>query len=118
MSLPADYVADGVSQVAALKGKPFTKRATPLFWKTPSAGRPPFHWVAFAVVDQQWKLMTNKDDSQIELYDLVADPFEKNNLAAEKPEVVKDLLTKIKTWQETLPKEADPTCFSELRKEE
>ena len=117
VSLPEDYVADGVSQVATLKGTPFSKRETPLFWKTPSSHKSPFHWVAYAVVDQQWKLMTDKDDSQIELYDLIADPYEKTNLATEKPEVVKQLLSKIKTWQETLPKDPDPTCFSELRKE-
>ena len=116
-TLPEDYVGDGVSQVSALEGKPFSKRETPLFWKTPSSSaKSPVSWVAFAIVDQQWKLMTDKEDSKIELYDLVADPFEKINLADEKSEVVKELLSKIETWKESLPKDPDPTCFSELRK--
>ena len=116
-ALPVDYVGDGASQVATLKGESFNKREKPLFWKTPSSNaKSPVHWVAYAVVDQQWKLMTNKDDSKIELYDLVADPLEQSNRAADEPEVVKDLLGKIEAWKESLPKDPDPTCFSDLRK--
>ena len=117
-SLPDDYVGDGVSQVATLKGESSSKREKTLFWKTTSSSaKSPFHWVAHAVVDQQWKLMTSKDESRIELYDLVADPLEQKNLATDEPTVVKDLLGKIETWKKTLPKYPDPTCFSELRKE-
>jgi len=116
VTLPESYQPDGVSQVAALQGTPMTKREKPLFWKTPSgAGRQPFHWVAYAIMDQNWKLMVNQDNSQVELYDLVADPLESNEVKAEHPEVLKDLMGKLQRWKESLPSEADATCFSKER---
>ena len=116
VTLPQGYQPDGVSQVAALKGEPATKREKPLFWKTSSGNRQPFHWVAYAVMDQNWKLMVNKDNSQIELYDLVADPLERNEVKAQHPEVVEGLMNKLQQWKGSLPSKADSTCFSQERK--
>ena len=114
--LPDDYQPDGVSQVAALQGVPFTTREKTLYWRTPGGNsKSPTHWAKHAIVDQQWKLLTSQDNSRLELYDLVADPLEGENLATAKPEIVESLLAKIEQWETTLPSEPDSSCFSKLR---
>ena len=107
-----------MSQVEVLKGKVSSTREKPLFWKTSSSGKQPYHWVAFAIVFENWKMMVSKDGSSIELYDLVSDPFEKVDLKEEKPEVVTELSEKLVEWKESLPSEPDASCFSKLRTEE
>jgi len=116
IDLPDDYAPDGISQVAALTGKQNPKRQKPLFWKMKGRAGSPTHWVSYAVADQQWKLVSDHDASRVELYDLVADPYEKTDLKGQHPEVAKALLQKIEGWKATLPARPDPTCFSEERK--
>ena len=115
--LPDGYTPDGLSQLAALKGTPHAKRRKPLFWKMGGRAKSDTHWPSYAIADQQWKLLTNTNGDQIELYDLVADPLEKTNLKDQHPEVVASLLKKIGDWKATLPDGPDPTCFSEERKQ-
>lgn len=119
VKLPASYKPDGVSQVATLMGKPYPRRETPLFWKFdshwPAPKNRPYHWVSYATVDQHWKLVTNKDASYCELYDLAADPYEHKDLKEDNPEVVQRLLGKIADWQKTLPAKPNPACFSAER---
>ncbi|MCM8531601.1 MAG: sulfatase-like hydrolase/transferase, partial [Lentisphaeraceae bacterium] len=119
--LPDDYVPDGISQVAALNGtNTEPKRTKPLFWKIgatwPIKKSKPDHWASYAVAHQEWKLLTNKDSSYVELYNIVSDPFEKNDLKKSQPEAVKTLLKKLKTWQETLPVKPTGNVFSKFRK--
>ena len=82
--MPEGYCPDGISQVATLKGKGNPLRTKPLFWKMqaswPSPKGRPYHWVSYAIVDQNWKMMTNNDSSYVELYDINADPLERNDL--------------------------------------
>ena len=68
------------------------------------------------MVDQTWKLVTNKDLSYVELYDIAATPYEKDDLKAEQPDVVKRLLGKLKAWQNTLPATPEGNVFSAERK--
>jgi N-acetylgalactosamine-6-sulfatase len=114
--LPDGYNPDGMSQAAALMGKQHSTRQNPLFWKMQGRSNSPYHWVSFAVADQQWKLVSSKDASRIELYNLVADPYEKTDLTDRHPEVVQSLLKKIQDWKATLPAKPDPACFSAERK--
>ncbi len=120
VDLPAGYQPDGISQVATLKGQPYPVRTKPLFWKYPSrwpaSKSKPDHWVSFAVVDQTWKLVTNKDLSYVELYDTAADVSEKNDLKTQRPQTVKQLLQKLKAWQGTLPGNPEGDVFSMHRK--
>lgn len=86
---------DGVSLVALLDGQ-MTRRPKPIgFWhhgeKTLEEG--PVAWS-----DNQYKLHKRGPD-QYELYDLVADLSEKNDLAAKLPEVVTRMKAGMEDWQ-------------------
>lgn len=121
VELPEDYQPDGVSQLGVLLGEESPVRETPLFWKSqapwPAQNGKPYHWVSWAIVDQNWKLMANKDMTHFELYDIAADPMEKTDLAAAKAEVASGLIDRIKAWQETLPEKPSGNVFSKERSE-
>ena len=117
--LPADYSPDGVSQVAALLGKRHPSREKPLFWKMTGAwpikkGRP-YHWVSYAIVHQNWKLVSNKDSSYVELFDISTDVFERTDLKEQESAVVAELLKKLDAWKATLPAKPTGNVFSAER---
>ena len=118
--LPRSYESDGLSQVAMFKGKGNSKRTKPLYWKIgaawPARESKPDHWVSYAVASMQWKLVVNNDLSHFELFDIEKDPLEKKDLKDEKPDVVKELLAKIRNWQSSLPSKPKGNVFSDLRK--
>ncbi|MCF7975343.1 MAG: sulfatase-like hydrolase/transferase [Phycisphaerae bacterium] len=119
VTLPPSYRPDGVSQVSVLLGQEKPERETPLFWKIdspwPAPKNRPYHWVSYAVVDRHWKLVTNKDSSYWELYDLAKDPFENRDLKTEHQEVATQLLEKLAQWQVSLPERPDARFFSSER---
>jgi len=119
VDLPSGYAPDGVSQVGTLKGTPAPSREKPLFWKYPSRWpapkNRPHHWVSYAIVHQNWKLVSNRDGSHVELYDIAASPYEENDLVASKPNVVATLLKRIDSWKDTLPAEPTGDVFSSER---
>lgn len=95
----ADF--DGEDTSAAWLGQGPHVRSKPLLWKTSSPGSESF------IREGQWKLRrpTRKKDGEIELYDIVADPAESKNVAAQHPDIVKRLSAKVEAWVATLPKE-------------
>jgi arylsulfatase A-like enzyme len=117
--LPRMYSPDGVSQFSVLLGKKKPKREKPLFWKFPSAwpakDNQPEHWVSYVVMDQNWKLVCNNDSSYVELYDIAADPYEKQDLKSKQQSVVKSLLEKLSQWKSTLPAKPSGDVFSAER---
>jgi len=120
VKLPADYRPDGISQVDVLLGKKnVVERSKPLFWKFdspwPAKQYAPDHWVAYAVVYENWKLVTNKDASHVELYDIIKDTYEKNDLKTQNPEVANQLKKMIESWKTALPAKPDSSCFSDYR---
>jgi arylsulfatase A-like enzyme len=50
-----------------------------------------------------WKLIVPRKGNQVELYNLKEDPYEKNNLAAEKPDLVARLKKKLNAWWSPKP---------------
>jgi arylsulfatase A-like enzyme len=52
----------------------------------------------------QWKLLMNPDGSRVELYDLVADKAESENLAEAQPKRVQELRTKLTAWWQKMPR--------------
>ena len=119
VKLPRSYTPDGVSQTAALLGQPREGRDKPLFWKMQSGWPPrkhqPHHWVSYAVVHQQWKLLANQDFSHLELYDIQADPLEKVDRSNDAGETVERLRDLIEEWKATLPEIPSGEVFSQLR---
>ena len=119
IELPDSYKPDGLSQVKALKGKGDSLRKKPLFWKIRASWPPrdskPDHWVAYAVVDQQWKLCLNKDRDFYELFDLTKDPLETKDLSKSNPNAVKRLSDLLDAWLTTLPEKPTGKVFSNLR---
>lgn len=120
--LPNGYIPDGVSQLAALQQSQPPATATrkkPLFWKM-SARWPnrnqPYHWVAYAVLDQHWKYLTSEDSEHSELYNLAKDPFEQDDVAADHPEVVEQLQNRLSIWKDTLPERPTGDVFSKERR--
>ena len=69
-----------------------------------------------AVAKGQWKLVTNAKGTHLELFDLVADPYEKNDLKDKNPKAVKELSQLLEEWKATLPAKPTGKVFSNLRK--
>jgi len=80
---------EGTSLKPAFAGKPLARKA-PLFWE---------HEGNRAIRDGRYKLVA-KEDRAWELYDLEKDRSELENLAAAKPEVVRELDAKWNAWAE------------------
>lgn len=121
VKLPSGYAPDGVSVVDVLRGKKMPQRKTPLFWRTDAGwseqrGAQGEHWVGWAVVQDEWKMLMNKPMTYLELYRISDDVAESKNWADEKPEVVKQLKASLTAWQATLPAKPTGDVFSELRK--
>ena len=120
VTLPESFQPDGISQLSGLLGNLTDGRSQPLYWKMNGRGQPQadsFHWVNFCIVDENWKLLTDKDAQYVELYDLVADPFEQSDVQADHPEVVARLTQKLDRWKATLPAKPDSRFFSSLRED-
>jgi arylsulfatase A-like enzyme len=63
----------------------------------------------FAVRTHQWKLIEKmKPERETELFDLVADPEERENLAEQEPERVAELRQRLAAWRESVPRLAEP----------
>ncbi|MEM0924471.1 MAG: sulfatase-like hydrolase/transferase [Planctomycetota bacterium] len=122
VSLPKDLKLDGISQLSALTGRSVPGRDRPLFWKMAGKGKPnrkgSYHWVSFATAVDRWKLLTTRDQDYSELYDIVKDPLESENLAEQYPSVVTKLNSSISAWRATLPDAPRGEVFSKLRAQE
>jgi N-acetylgalactosamine-6-sulfatase len=118
VTLPEGYQPDGVNQLEVMQGsKDGGLRSKPLFWKSGSNKRSKTHWVSFAVVHDKWKFVTNSDDSKQELYNIVADPYEKTDLKDAHKEEVARLSGLIEDWKKSLPAGPSGEVFSELREQ-
>lgn len=115
-NLPGDYKADGMDLSQILQGKQeANERIKPLFWKSGSNKKSKTHWASYAVVHAQWKYLSNSDASQQELYNIVADPYEKTDLKERNPEALAKMTQLLADWKKTLPKKPSGKVFSDLR---
>ena len=78
---------DGKNAAGVLAGKSNSPHKV-LFWRYKELS---------AIRRGDWKLVRNADNP-VQLYNLKSDPGEKNNLAVENPEMVKELLHKHEEW--------------------
>jgi N-acetylgalactosamine-6-sulfatase len=96
---------DGEDVSDILLGVPRPRTKT-LFWERrfgqgsqPTIERSPL----LAMRSGPWKLLLNPDGSRVELYDVVADPGESDNLAGQRKKLVQFLSAEALAWQATLP---------------
>lgn len=111
-ALPASAALDGEDQTAALLGQT-TKRLRPLFWEY-GRNDQSFRYPAghdrsptVALRDGNWKLLVNADGSRAELYDVITDRAEANDVAKANPEVTKQMTERALAWQKSLPKSSE-----------
>jgi arylsulfatase A-like enzyme len=108
-ALPAGAQLDGEDHTAALRGEA-NNRKQPLFWEY-GRNNEGFRYPAgrdrspnVALRDGPWKLLVNADGTGAELYDIVADRAESQNIAADHPEVAKRMVERSLAWRASLPK--------------
>ncbi len=91
-----DAKVDGLSLVPLLKGGTLKREA--LYWHYPhyanQGGRP-----GGAVRAGDYKFIEYYDDGRRELYDITHDVSETRNLAADKPDLAKELAAKLGAWR-------------------
>ncbi len=95
---------DGIDIMPQLKGKAATAPDR-TYYAQAHRGDEPQLYRAFAAVTQRYKLTQPLSfsapppaDAEMELYDLIADPGEENNLAGEKPEIVERMKAGYEAW--------------------
>lgn len=88
---PADRPIDGISLLPLLDGKA-TERPRPIAFAFGGKS---------ALSDNRWKLIRPGKKQPAELYDLLADPGEKQNLAATQPELVGTMSATLDAWLES-----------------
>lgn len=95
-ALPKGQITDGCSLVPALSGQTLPERS--LFWHYPHYGNQGGAPGA-AIRDGDWKLIHWMEHDKIELFNLSEDLSEQNNVAAQHPEIVNRLRSKLSAWQ-------------------
>ncbi|MDB4387750.1 arylsulfatase [Akkermansiaceae bacterium] len=97
---PTPEGSDGISFLSTLKGKSGQKEHDYLYWEFCKGGTQKIY--SQVVRKGKWKayLQVKKP---MEIFDLEADPFEKNDLAKKKPDLVKEMQGIIKAAHHPLP---------------
>lgn len=96
--LPASPGLDGLDLLPILEGRAPERERT-LFWRTTAGGQQ-----QKAVRHGAWKLVV--DGTHYLLFDLAADPGERRDLAAARPEVVRQLRRLLADWEREVNAEA------------
>jgi len=90
---------DGESLLGLLNGEGALKRQA-LFWHYPNYAFHGRNRLGSAMREGDLKLIENLDDGSVELYDLAQDLSEKEDLAAEMPEVAERMKARLHAWRE------------------
>ena len=105
---PARQALDGLSILPLLRGAGGLKREA-IFWHFPAylqgGGGTWRTTPAGAIRRGQWKLIEFFEDGRIELYNIVRDISEKNNLAEKVPEKAKELHNLLRHWRKSVKAE-------------
>ncbi|MDF1825981.1 MAG: sulfatase-like hydrolase/transferase [Verrucomicrobiales bacterium] len=114
VDLPEGFEPDGQSAFAAFKGQAF-QRTKPIFWEWRGGDHQDYTWPTIGIREGQWKLLVGKDHKMRELYNLENDWAEKKDVAADHPEVVRQLSGKLDAWKATLPVTPSENALSRHR---
>jgi arylsulfatase A-like enzyme len=106
LPLQPDVHADSVSYVQALQGEDYARG--PMYWHS-SLGRPQQtgDTRSSAVIDGPWKLiqwysLESEAIERVELFHIVDDPGERNDLSASEPQQRQRLETLLNAWKESV----------------
>lgn len=91
---PDSRPLDGISLVPLIEGRA-QERTSPIGFQSAKQ----LSWVT-----QQHKLYSSNNGKSWELYDLIDDPGENNDLASEKPELVNEMTMAFRRWQRSCQK--------------
>jgi arylsulfatase A-like enzyme len=97
---PAGTFVDGVDLVPYLRGERTRPPHETIYWKIKSSS---------ALRRGDWKLLLLAPDWKPQLYHLGHDIGETRDLAAERPDLTRELHTAWQTWNHTMPPPARPT---------
>ncbi len=100
LELPEGYNTDGEVITDVIQGKEY-ERTKPIlqYWQGSNSGD---RWPRLSAKNNKWKLYSNFDKSQIELYDYKNDWAETKNLADKYPEIVDELYAEVEAYYKSL----------------
>lgn len=109
VNLPIKYKGDGQDRSDVLLGKP-SKRIGDMYWEY-GRNATAFNYPTgkdkspnLAIRSGDWKLLMNHDGSSLELYNIIKDRKETDNLAKSEPKIAKTLSTRLLSWWVSLPR--------------
>ena len=103
-NLPKNYKLDGESYFSQLQGDTSKSlKRSDIFWHFPGylgAGENTYRTKPVSVIRSgNYKLLEFLEDGKIEVYNLIEDVSEKNNLASQMPDLKKELYDKLTNWR-------------------
>jgi len=104
---PENANFDGENMLDTILGKSSVSRKPPIFFSRPP-DRKDFYGKKnlpdLAIRQGQWKFLCDYDGSRPQLYNILKDVGESNNIAHDHPEIVKKLTEKLVAWYQSMPK--------------
>jgi uncharacterized sulfatase len=111
---PAHVEFDGENIVDILLGRSLKSREQPLFFSRPpdrDSGYGSENLPDLAVRSGKWKLLCEFDGAEAQLFDVVQELGELQNLAPDNPQIVAALTEQVVAWHKTMPVVKKPTAM-------
>lgn len=99
-------ISDGENMIKTILGESKKSRQSPIFYSRPPDRKNYYGFENLpdlAIREGDWKLLCDYDGSRPELYQLIEDPGEKQNLAEQHPERVASMRDKVVSWYQSMP---------------